>query len=87
MVLDNEHVSCLDHGDGKKPYVRRKDVAMLNIKFLRTQVRHQASDIAKLRQEFLSLLYCSVISVARLAEQKSNEALGNTHTRVLPLPQ
>ena len=42
----------------KKPYDNKAQrVEVLVSMILRTQVRHQASDIAKLQQEFLPLLY------------------------------
>ena len=48
---------------------------------------HQANDIAELRYEFLSLLELIACIGCAVAEQKPSEALGNTHTCVLPLPR
>ncbi len=48
---------------------------------------HQASDIAKLWQEFLSLQELIACIGCAVVKQKSNVALGNTHKCVLPLPQ
>ena len=54
---------------------------------LRQRRKYQASDIAKLRLEFLSLLELIACIGCAVAEQKPSEALGNTHTCVLPLPR
>ena len=51
------------------------------------QARHQADNLAKLRFEFLSVLELIAQILCAVAVQKSSEALGNTHTCVLMLPQ
>ena len=51
------------------------------------QARHQADNLAKLWFEFLSVLELIAQILCAVAVQKSSEALGNTHTCVLMLPQ
>ena len=51
------------------------------------EVHHQADNLAKLWFEFLSVLELIAQILCAVAVQKSNEALGNTHTCVLMLPQ
>ena len=51
------------------------------------QSRHQADNLAKLRFEFLSVLELIAQILCAVVVQKSNEALDNTHTCVLLLPQ
>ena len=65
-------------------FMRSTQIAIYH---LRQRRKYQASDIAKLRLEFLSLF--ELIACIGCAEQsnKPSVALGNTHTCVLPLPQ
>ena len=65
-------------------FVRSTQIAIYH---LRQRRKYQASDIAKLRLEFLSLL--ELIACIGCAEQsnKPSEVLGNAHTCVLPLPR
>ena len=50
---------------------------------LRQRRKYQASDIAKLRLEFLSLLELIVCIGCAVAEQKPSKALGNSHHCVI----
>ena len=65
-------------------FMRSTQIAIYH---LRQRRKYQASDIAKLRLEFLSLLELIACIGCAVAEQKPSEALGNTHTCVLPLPR